>query len=326
AGWGGAPPLSAPFEPVTTSPMTPHRLPDFLIVGAMKCGTTSLHRILDQHPGVFLPLGELFFFDVDDVQQHPDAFVYTPGGWTFFDYEAEFERYLAWYAAHFAAAAPGQLVGEDTTTYLASPRAPERIRALLPEARIIVLLRDPVARAVSHYWHLVQHRRAIYPLEEMLQRAPENLLVRGHYREQIERYLRFFPRDRVKVLLFERLVADPQAVVDDVCAFLGLEESVDTSRVPTWANKTLYPRSLRLQLRFNRLVWPVTSKRRLLDEHHLRPTPGGRPAAADAERAAPASGFWKRAMRRAVRALGSVDRFNMRSGECPPLNPHTRAF
>jgi hypothetical protein len=296
--------------------MTPYRLPDFLIVGAMKCGTTSLHNILDQHPAVFLPREELFFFDIDDVQQHPNFFVYTPQGWTFFDYEAEYERYLPWYAAHFATAAPTQRVGEDTTTYLAAPRAPERIRALLPTAKIIVLLRDPVARTVSHYWHLVERRSAVHTLEGMLQYAPENLLARGHYKEQLERYFAFFPREQVKVVLFERFVADVQATVDDVCAFLGLAGSVDTSRVPTWSNKTMYPRSLWMQLAYNRLVRPVAQRRRLQG--------GGLPRVAGSEEGS-FTGPPFSLKHRALRAVATLDRrLNMRPGRRPPLDPHTR--
>lgn len=294
----------------------PPRLPDFLLVGAMKCGTTSLHRILDHHPGVFLPQAELFFFDIDDVQQHPDFFVRTPEGWTFFDYEAGFERYLPWYASHFEDASPAQLVGEDTTTYLPARRAPERIRALLPEARILVMLRDPVARAVSHYWHLVRSRQAVYTLEDTLQYAPENLLVRGHYREQLARYLRLFPREQVKVVLFERFVEDPQAVVDEVCDFLGLDESVDTSAVPTWSNRTAYPRSLRLQLAYNRLVRPQAQRRWVAG--------GDLPPAADASED---EGAGHVPGRRALRAVASLDRrLNARHGPRPPLNPYTRDF
>jgi hypothetical protein len=307
-------------------PPSSPRLPDFLLVGAMKCGTTSLHHVLDHHPGLFLPRAELFFFDIDDVQQHPDFFVRTPRGWTFFDYEAEFERYLPWYAAHFAGAAPGQLVGEDSTTYLPSPRAPERIRALLPEAKILVLLRDPVDRAVSHYWHLVESRRAVHTLEETLAYAPENLLVRGHYREQLERYLRVFPREQVKVLFFERFVRDVQGTVDEVCAFLGLDESVDTASVPTWSNRTAYPRSLRLQLAYNRLVRPVTHRRWLL-RADLPPTNGAALAGAAPAEAAAEAAAAPGLKTRAVRALATLDRrLNARPGRRPPLDPHTREF
>jgi hypothetical protein len=291
----------------------------------MKSGTTSLHRILERHPGVYLPGPELFFFDIDDVQQHPNFFVRTPRGWTSFDYEAEFERYLPWYAAHFAGAAPGQLVGEDTTTYLAAPRAPGRIRALLPEARILILLRDPVERAVSHYWHLVERRRAVHTLERMLEDGPENLLVRGHYRAQVERFFRTFPREQVKVLLFERFVADVQATVDDVCAFLGLPKSVDTARVPTWVNRTRYPRSLRLQLTYNRLLRPIRRRTLHTDLPHagrsLEETTASAEAAVAGDEPPPSL------KGRLAHTLGSLDRrLNVRRGRRPPLDPHTRDF
>ena len=121
-------------------------LPDLILVGAPKCGTTSLHAMLALHPDVFIPEYEVFFFDVDDVMIHPDFFFHRSGS-SFHDYEGEFEEYLAWYRSLFTSAEPGQIIGEDTTTYLCSHYAPTRIAELLPDVKLIALLRDPVDRA-----------------------------------------------------------------------------------------------------------------------------------------------------------------------------------
>src|SRR5688572_16204892 len=117
----------------------------------MKSGTTSLHRTLALHPQVYLPPSEVFFFDLDDFDQNPD---HLPLGRArrpvVPDFDARRDDYLDWYASLFEPARDDQVVGEDSTTYLASERAPARVRALLPDVRLVFLLRDPVERAYSH--------------------------------------------------------------------------------------------------------------------------------------------------------------------------------
>src|SRR5512139_536133 len=162
-------------------------LPDFIIIGAPKCGTSALHLILAHHPGVFIPDLEVYFFDVDDISIHPEFFQ-RRDGFTLHDFDRDLDTYLDWYRSLFAGAAPGQLVGEDSTTYLASRRAPERIARLLPSVRLIAMLRDPVARAYSNYWHNVRRARTARSFEETLRLEPGSLLTRGFYAEQLARY------------------------------------------------------------------------------------------------------------------------------------------
>ncbi len=235
-------------------------LPDFIIIGAQKSGTSSLHSILAHHPRVFIPEREVFFFDVDDVEQHPDFFVRTRGGWTDHDFERDFDRYLDWYRSLFEDARPGQIIGEDSTTYLASRAAPGRIAAMLPQVKLIALLRDPVTRAYSHYWHAVSTGRATMTFEQSLQRARGNLITRGRYLEQLERYLAHFGRERLQILLFEEFVSDEQSAVDGVCAFLGLEPGVDLSTVDPHRNRASPPLSLPARLLVNRLFQRFTAK------------------------------------------------------------------
>jgi hypothetical protein len=229
------------------------RLPHFIIVGAMKAGTTSMHHILNQHENVFMPGREIYFFDIDDVQQHPDFSMDDSGKWTFHDYDCYWHDYLDWYSRFFRNAVDGQVIGEDSTTYMASSKAPARIAGLLPDAKLIFMLRDPVTRAYSHYWHLVNSGRAIYDFEGTLRHTPGTILQRGYYKEQIERFTQYFPRDQLKVIIFEEFTKNVQAIVNDVCKFLGLRAAVNTGAVDTHRNIGTAPRSLRLKLRANRI-------------------------------------------------------------------------
>lgn len=198
-------------------------LPDFILVGAPKCGTTSMHAMLARHPDVFMPDNEIFFFDVDDVMAHPDFFVHRDG-LSFHDYDAQFDEYLAWYRSMFAAARPGQIIGEDTTTYLRSPSAPERIASLLPDVRLIAMLRDPVDRAYSQYLHNVRAGRHSVNFERTLRTNPAALMAHGFYAEQLRRYEGFLDAGQMLVLFFEDLIADPIAEARRVCDFVGLED------------------------------------------------------------------------------------------------------
>src|SRR5262245_3229839 len=98
------------------------RFPDFIIAGAMKSGTTSLHQILASDPRIYIPDEEIFFFDMDDLVQHPAFFYPTPDRWLTQSYQPDNPRTRAWYSGFFAPAREDQLIGEDSTTYLASEK------------------------------------------------------------------------------------------------------------------------------------------------------------------------------------------------------------
>ena len=198
------------------------RLPEFLGVGVQKGGTTTLQRLLEQHPGAFLPAAkELHYFSL------------------------HFDRGEAWYREQFAAASPGQRCGEITPYYLFHPLASARIQALLPQARLIVLLRDPVERALSQYFH--SRRLGLEPLEleqalaaeaqrlagaEMVLAAvngrhrshqEHSYLARSRYEQQLQRYEALFPAEQLLVLRSEDLFAEPERVWGQVLTFLELE-------------------------------------------------------------------------------------------------------
>ncbi|MGD8609350.1 MAG: sulfotransferase [Myxococcales bacterium] len=228
-------------------------LPHFILIGAPKCGTTSVHAMLAEHPDVFIPEHEIFFFDVDDVITHPDFFVHR-GGLSFHDYEGDFESYFAWYRSLFSDAKRGQLVGEDTTTYLFSPDAPRRIADLLPDVRLIALLRDPVDRAYSQYWHNVRAGRHTVSFERVLRTNPTALLAHGFYAEQLERYRGFLEAGQLHVCFFEDLAADPPAEIRRIYDFLGLDEPLSIDRAAQHCNRARPPLHLGARLHLNQWI------------------------------------------------------------------------
>lgn len=195
-------------------------LPTFLIIGASKCGTTSLYAYLAQHPDVFMSSPkEPNFFNRDPADPRSD---------------------LPWsrrdgYEGLFAAGSGARARGEASAAYLWSPRAPGAIRDAIPAARLIVLLRDPVARAFSAWLHLRQ--RGLEPIGDFFdavdaeaeRSASEELsnLTRyveaGRYHEQLQRWLSVFAVGQLQVHLTEDLERDPLTVVARCCEHIGVD-------------------------------------------------------------------------------------------------------
>lgn len=238
-------------------------LADFIIAGAMKSASSSLHHILNKHERIYMPDREIFFFDFDDIQQHPDHFVHFPKGWTMPDYRGDFDANFSWYKSLFENAGKSQLIGDYSPTYMASQKAPARIADLLPEVKIIFMLRDPVERTYSHYWHLLRSTRAIYDFEKSIQYNPETLLQRSFYKNHVARYLSYFPRSNMKFVVFEEFIQNTKEVVDDVTKFLGLETTIDLTTIETHKGPSKYPRSLRTQIIYNRIFRRLGTTRRL---------------------------------------------------------------
>lgn len=207
-------------------------LPDFLVIGGQKCGTTALYAYLRWHPAITGPAWkEVSYFD-----RH-----YGRGeAW----YRGQFpSRPWLWLSGGRRGRRP--LVGEASPSYVLHPYAPERVRALVPGVRLVLLLRDPVDRAFSHYQHEVALGREPLSFEQALEREPQRLsgelarlgdtsyfshawwdhtyLARGRYAEQLERWLAVFPREQLLVLTSERLRADPSVAYARVLEHLGAE-------------------------------------------------------------------------------------------------------
>jgi hypothetical protein len=190
-------------------------IPTFLIIGAMRSGTTSVARQLGQHPEVFIaPQKEVHFFDLN------------------------WERGMGWYERQFQSANGEPAVGEASPSYLHDARAIERIAKTLPEARLIALLRDPVSRAYSHYWHNRARGREDLSFEEAIAAEPDRIsglgwdtgrkfayLGRGRYATQLQRVDDHFDRSALRVLLFEEYRADPASVLADLFRFAGVDPS-----------------------------------------------------------------------------------------------------
>lgn len=201
-----------------------NRWPDFLIIGAQKSGTSSLHSYLADHPHIFMsPKKELHFFDLN----------YSKGP--------------RWYTQYFREAKKNQLTAESTPYYLFHPGVPALIKKHMPNGNFIVLLRNPVERAYSHY----QMTRKLgvetaATFEEALALEPGRLLgeeaklladsshksynhqyfsyaSRGMYAQQLERWFEFFAREKFLILRSEELFATPQTALAKVFDFLGMD-------------------------------------------------------------------------------------------------------
>lgn len=214
----------------------------------MKCGTSSMNMILSNREDVFMAKKEIHFFTMGDVIQSPEIVKMDPRR---IHFDIDFKKKIEWYGEFFRDARSGQIVGEDSTTYLSSKVAPRRIQALIPDVKLIFMLRNPVDRTYSHYWHLVKTGRATKTFEQELVHGPATLHLRSFYKPQLMRYFECFKRNQIKVVLFERFVEETQSVVDEVCSFLGLSGSVDVKDVQSHANASRYPRCYRLHLALN---------------------------------------------------------------------------
>lgn len=234
----------------------------------MKSGTTTLHYLLAAHEKVFIPVPEIYFFDIDDFEQHRNFFAPFGAKWRVQDYKRDLDKNLKWYRSFFTNAKSVQLVGEDTTTYLASRKAPARIAELLPQVKLIFILRNPVSRAYSQYWHMVETGATTETFENAISYNPSTILSRGHYREQLERFYKYFSSRQIKIVVFEQLITNIRQATEDVCHFLDIDIESFSYRAETHKNPANPPRSHRLQLCVNKLSRMRDSRRYL---KHLPP-------------------------------------------------------
>lgn len=215
-------------------------LPDFLVIGAQKSGTSSLYEYTTRHPRVARAfLKEVHHFDGPDP---PDAG----------SYRAHFPT-EGWMDLQRGLRGGPVVTGEATPIYLFDPRVPDRVADLLPDVRLVAVLRDPVDRAWSHYHHEVRFGHEDLPFEEAVDREAERLdgeidrvlsepgydsyelrhhsyVARGRYDEQIERWLDRFERDQLLVLQAEALFEDPGPALAEVFDHLGVGPADVTPR------------------------------------------------------------------------------------------------
>ncbi len=194
-------------------------LPTFLIIGAPKAGTTSLHFYLDQHPQIQMSqIKEPNFFAPPDDPAHEKRRV------------GDLDRYERLFDPAFA------VRGEASTSYTDHPRragVPERIKQLLPDVKLLYLVRDPIERTMSHYRHLVAGEGERRPLAEIIGERPREdspCVCPSLYALQLERYLQHFAPEQVHVIDQAELLADRRATLSEIFAFLEVDDSVDSSR------------------------------------------------------------------------------------------------
>jgi hypothetical protein len=211
------------------------RLPDFLIIGAAKSGTTSLHRALKQHPEVFLsPYKEPNYFALagrtlpEPGPVAPEVLYQLIHAHSVTAYD----RYLAL----FEAAPHDGVVGEASVRYLYYSDAADRIRRQLPDVRLIAILREPVSRLYSHYCMNVQYQ--LEPLSLMDALGVEesrthqgwgwdwHYVAVSRYGEQLQRYFERFDREQIRVFLYDDFVERPLEVFREVCRHLGIAQNV----------------------------------------------------------------------------------------------------
>ena len=234
-------------------------LPDFLIVGAPKAGSTALHVALAKHPQLHLSsVKEPKFFLCDEA---PPARQHGPG-------DAHSAREWIWrrdeYEALFAGAPAGTLKGESTPLYLADLEAHRRMARLVPEARLVVVVRDPVDRAYSNWTHLwsdglepvADFVEACALEDERMQRgwAPFwRYLGLGRYGEQLQHLRSHFDPDAIHVLRYRDLVERPDDTLDGICTFLGVEPGlvsvVPSENVSTFVDDTPFNTVVRAGIR-----------------------------------------------------------------------------
>jgi hypothetical protein len=264
------------------------RLPNLVIIGAAKCGTTSLHNYLQLHPSIFMSqTKELKLFNREDWRDH-----------------------LGWYRAQFSTELPVR--GESSPTYTMYPKldsVAERMHAVIPDARLIYVVRDPIERLVAQYVehvHISMERR---PLEEALAdyESPDNLLVlASRYAHQLDRFREFFPDSSILVLDQRDLLESRATTLRKVFGFLGVdsdfsspeftelhnlrEQKLRLTRAALW----IHDRGLLHPLRRRSRVLPTTARERVktlltepVDRPVLDPAQRGQVAAflrEDAER------------------------------------------
>ena len=186
-------------------------LPGLIIIGGMKCGTSSLFNYLNQHPQLFgSKYKEVGYFCRDEF--------YSQG-----------EK---WYRTHFPRVEDmpdGSLAFDATPDYLLYPEAPARIAELLPDVKLIALLRNPTERAISHYFHNIKKGREKEEILDAMKFEQAVYKRRSMYKEQIERYYKLFGADNIKIIQSEEFFEDPARTLRNIFLFLGVDQDVEIS-------------------------------------------------------------------------------------------------
>lgn len=212
-------------------------LPNFLIIGAARSGTSSLYHWLGQHPQIYMsPFKEPRYFAREGIR--PDNTAAT--------------RTREEYEAQFAGVRGEKAIGEASPQYLPSLTAPGRIAGDIPDAKLIVSLRNPIDRAYSHWLHRVRRAGESRPAARAIQPG-DMTFDESLYAASLRRYLALFPRENLRILVFDDLVSAPGDTVRGLLEFLDVDASVPV-RTDMAFNDSRSPRSLLLTTLLHQLV------------------------------------------------------------------------
>ena len=198
-------------------------LPNFVVIGAPKCGTYWLNRSLREHPDIYLSpdVAEISFFD------------------------RHFDRGVHWYAHYFRGHGGQARIGDVTPTYLSHPLAPRRLREVLPDATLIVSLRNPIQRAWSRYLHLWRKGdiRPDLSFGESCERVPE-IIADGEYARCLRPWRELFPADQLHLFVLDDRASDPLGAVRALYQVLGVDPGFRPSTTAKRLNEHQSPRSM----------------------------------------------------------------------------------
>jgi hypothetical protein len=266
---------------------------DFCGIGVAKAGTSWIAQCLAEHPSLCVAQGkETNFF----LSEHFCAGLWArPAYYT----TARHGRSIEWYKEKFSRHRPGQLYGEYSTAYIADPRCPELLHAHNPEMKLLCSFRNPTDAAYAGYYELSVYQPLPESFEEALVRYPQ-LLEYGRYRRNLEPFLERFPRERIHLMLFDDIAADPSAFFRRICEFL----EIDPSFSPRSVTERVRPRMVLRSLWLRDVRCAIAG--------YLAGTPGRRRARALLVRLG------------ARRLVSGLSRLNEKAGAVPPMAPDSR--
>jgi hypothetical protein len=244
--------MSDTNSPARAGPFKGYRKPNLFIIGSMKSGTTYLHSLLASHPSIFMsdPKEPCAFVEPDQLR------ALWPAAWDQ-GYWRDQERYLQL----FQSAGAAKVVGTGSVYYTHLPLAtgvPKRIHQFNPDSRLIYVMRDPIERAISHYWHQVRWHGEHRSLSSAIKNDPRYRDI-SYYAMQLAPYFELFARDQIKTLTFEELINKTEATMTSIFRWLNVDHS---SAFKTVSPENVTPEAIE-QRRCARLLWGLREKNRL---------------------------------------------------------------
>jgi len=218
-------------------------LPNLFIGGVQRSGTTYLHNLLKEHPDIFTPKypQEIHFFDLDK----------------------NYNKGLKWYSKYFRQWHQQKIIFQTSPLYIYLPEVPKRIAKILPESKFIFILRNPIDRAYSHYWHSVKYAYETLSFAEAIKLESSRIcknqqynrqysyLERGKYAEQLSRFYCEFPKQNILVILFDELREKPHLVLAKCASFLKIDANLFPpnliEKIKAKKNQSRLPRSYYVQ-------------------------------------------------------------------------------